>query len=41
MTLPTRTLGRTGIELTTLGFGGTGLGNLYRSQTEDGTMATL
>ena len=41
MTLPTRTLGRTGIELTTLGFGSTGLGNLYRSQTEDGAMATL
>ncbi len=41
MTLPTRTLGRTGIELTTLGFGSTGLGNMYRSQTEDGAMATL
>ena len=41
MTLPTRTLGRTGIQLTTLGFGSTGLGNLYRSQTEDGAMATL
>ena len=41
MTLPTRTLGRTGIALTTLGFGSTGLGNLYRSQTEDGAMATL
>ena len=36
-----RTLGRTGIELTTLGFGSTGLGNLYRAQTEDGAMATM
>jgi len=41
MTLPTRTLGRTGIELTTLGFGSTGLGNMYRAQTEDGAMATV
>ena len=41
MTLPTRTLGRTGIALTTLGFGSTGLGNLYRAQTEDGAMATV
>lgn len=37
----TRTLGRTGIALTTLGFGSTGLGNLYRSQNEAGAMATL
>ncbi len=36
-----RTLGRTGIALTTLGFGSTGLGNLYRAQTEDGAMATV
>ncbi len=36
-----RTLGRTGIELTTLGFGSTGLGNLYRAQSEDGAMATV
>jgi D-threo-aldose 1-dehydrogenase len=41
VTLPTRPLGRTGIQLTTLGFGSTGLGNLYRSQTEDGAMATV
>jgi D-threo-aldose 1-dehydrogenase len=41
MTLATRTLGRTGIPLTVLGFGSTGLGNLYRSQTEDGAMATV
>ncbi len=41
MTLPTRTLGRTGIALTTLGFGSTGLGNMYRAQTEDGAMATV
>ncbi len=37
----TRTLGRTGIELTTLGFGSTGLGNLYQAQTEEGAMATV
>jgi len=41
MTLPTRTLGRTGIELTTLGFGSTSLGNMYRTQTEDGAMAAV
>ena len=41
MTLPTRTLGRSGIALTTLGFGSTGLGNLYRAQSEDGAMATV
>ncbi len=41
MTLPTRTLGRTGIALTTLGFGSTGLGNLYKAQSEDGAMATV
>lgn len=41
MTLPTRTLGRTGIELTTLGFGSTSLGNMYRAQTEDGAMAAV
>ena len=37
----TRTLGRTGIALTALGFGSTGLGNLYRAQTEDAAMATV
>jgi D-threo-aldose 1-dehydrogenase len=36
-----RMLGRTGIELTTLGFGSTGLGNLYRRQTEEGAMTTV
>jgi D-threo-aldose 1-dehydrogenase len=41
MTLPTRTLGRTGIELTTLGFGSTSLGNMYRAQTEDGAMQAV
>jgi len=41
MTLPTRTLGRTGIELTTLGFGSTGLGNMYRAQSEEGAMAAV
>lgn len=37
----TRTLGRTGIELPVLGFGSTGLGNLYRAQTEAAAMATV
>ena len=37
----TRNLGRTGIPLTVLGFGSTGLGNLYQAQTEAGAMATL
>jgi D-threo-aldose 1-dehydrogenase len=41
MTLPTRVLGRAGIEMTTLGFGSTGLGNLYKAQSEDGAMATV
>ena len=41
VTLPARVLGRTGIGLTTLGFGSTGIGNLYRSQTEDGAMAAV
>ncbi len=41
MTLPTRPLGRTGIALTTLGFGSTSLGNMYRAQTEDDAMATV
>jgi hypothetical protein len=36
-----RPLGRTGICLTTLGFGSTGLGSLYRAQSEDGAMATV
>ncbi len=36
-----RTLGRTDIELTTLGFGSTSLGNMYRAQSEDGAMATV
>lgn len=41
MSLVTRNLGRTGIELTTLGFGSTGLGNLYHAQSEDSAMATV
>ncbi len=45
MSLPTRTLGRTigrtGIALTTLGFGSTSLGNMYRASTEDAAMATV
>src|SRR5271163_3933054 len=36
-----RLLGRTGIPVTTLGFGSTGLGNLYRAQDEDGAMAAV
>ena len=39
--LPSRVLGRTGLNLTTLGFGSTGLGNLYRAQTEAAAMATV
>ena len=39
--LPTRTLGRSGLALTTLGFGSTGLGNLYRAQTEGAALATV
>ncbi len=39
--LPTRTLGRTGLELTTLGFGSTGLGNLYRANTEDDALGAV
>lgn len=39
--MTSRILGRTGIALTTLGFGSTGLGNLYRAQSEDGAMATV
>ena len=41
MTSPTRPLGRSGLQLTTLGFGSTGLGNLHPLQTEDGAMATV
>ncbi len=41
MSLATRVLGRSGIELTTLGFGSTGLGNLYKAQSEDGATATV
>lgn len=41
MSWPTRSLGRSGIALTTLGFGSTGLGNLYRFQDEEGAMATV
>lgn len=37
----TRTLGRSGIALTVLGFGSTGLGNLYKAQSEDVAMATV
>jgi D-threo-aldose 1-dehydrogenase len=40
MSLDFRTLGRTGIQLTTLGLGTTGFGNLYKRQSEAGAMAT-
>lgn len=41
MNVAARVLGRTGISLPTLGFGSTGLGNLYQAQSEDGAMATV
>jgi len=41
MSWPTRTLGHSGIALTTLGFGSTGLGNLYKFQDEEGAAATV
>jgi len=41
MTLQTKSLGRTGLPLTVLGFGGTGLGNLYAAMSERDAIATL
>ena len=41
MTLQTKALGRTGLPLTVLGFGGTGLGNLYAAMSERDAIATL
>lgn len=37
----TRKLGRSGLDLTTLGFGCTGLGNLYQAQSEEAAIATV
>ncbi|MDT7952095.1 MAG: aldo/keto reductase [Acetobacteraceae bacterium] len=37
----TRPLGRTGLQLTALGFGCTSLGNLYQAQTEDAAIAAV
>ena len=34
-------LGRTGLELSTLGFGGTGLGNMYAAMSEGDAIETL
>jgi len=41
MTLPTRKLGSTGIELTTLGFGGASVGNLYKAISDEQADATI
>lgn len=41
MILKRRKLGNTSIELTSLGFGGTGIGNLYRRVSEDAAAATM
>jgi D-threo-aldose 1-dehydrogenase len=41
MTLSTKALGRTGLELTRLGFGGTALGNMYMAMSEREAIATL
>jgi D-threo-aldose 1-dehydrogenase len=39
--LPTRTLGRSGLRLTALGFGGSGIGNMYEAVSEREAIATL
>jgi D-threo-aldose 1-dehydrogenase len=39
--LPTRPLGRTGLNVTTLGFGAASLGNLYRETTDDEALAAV
>jgi len=39
--LPTRKLGSTGIELTTLGFGGASIGNLYKAISDEQAGATI
>jgi D-threo-aldose 1-dehydrogenase len=41
MALQRKTLGRSGLKLSVLGFGGTGLGNLYAPMTEAGSMQAL
>lgn len=41
MTIPARSLGRTGLSLSALGFGGTALGNMYRAMSEQEAIATL
>jgi len=41
MALPTRRLGMTDIELTTLGFGGASVGNLYKAISDDQAAATI
>src|SRR5438105_5045278 len=40
-TLPTRKLGSTGIEVTTLGFGAASIGNLYRAISDEAATATV
>jgi D-threo-aldose 1-dehydrogenase len=41
MTIRTKLLGRTDLELTVLGFGGTALGNMYAAMSEHAAFATL
>lgn len=41
MELDRKTLGRSGLELSVLGFGGTGLGNMYAAMTEDAAQRAL
>jgi len=41
MTLALKPLGRTGLSLSVLGFGGTGLGNMYNAMSERDVIATL
>ncbi|HEX2586201.1 MAG TPA: aldo/keto reductase, partial [Steroidobacteraceae bacterium] len=41
MKLPTRKLGMTDIELTTLGFGGASVGNLYKAISDEQAAATI
>jgi D-threo-aldose 1-dehydrogenase len=41
MAIPRKRLGRTGLTLSTFGFGGTALGNIYASMTEQESVATL
>ena len=39
--LPTRGLGKTGLNVTALGFGGAGIGNLYRAVSEEAARASI